>query len=58
MSGFSVERSDAQADSEVMFVARAEKRAPQVVALAEQVASRVWVMRVMDLEAWKKEFEF
>jgi hypothetical protein len=26
--------------------------------LAAQVASRTWVMRTRDLEAWKKETEF
>jgi len=40
-----------------MLDARAAIRGEHVERLAEQVASRVWVMRVTDLDAWKKEFE-
>lgn len=58
MSGFSLERSEAQAEALTMSVAKEESRMEHEVELAEQVASRVWVMRVTDLEAWKKEFEF
>jgi hypothetical protein len=41
-----------------MFEARLFMRVVQVLTLAAQVASRVWVMRRTDLEAWKKELEF
>jgi hypothetical protein len=42
----------------VMFAARALMRVEHVDTSAAQVASRVWVMRTRDLEAWKKELEF
>lgn len=58
MSGFSALRSDAQLLAAVRLVAREDIRGAQVWMLAEQVASRVWVIRRMDLEAWKKELEF
>jgi hypothetical protein len=41
-----------------MLEARLFMRVVQVLTLAAQVASRVWVMRRTDLEAWKKELEF
>lgn len=41
-----------------MLLAREVMRVEHVWTLAEQEASRVWVMRTRDLEAWKKEFEF
>jgi hypothetical protein len=34
-----------------------DMRAVHEVMLAAQVASRVWVMRTMDLVAWKKELD-
>lgn len=58
MRGFSALRSDAQFDAAVRLVAREDMRGVQVVREAAQVASRVWVIRRMDLEAWKKELEF
>jgi len=40
-----------------MLVVRAFISFVHVVTSAAHVASRVWVMRVMDLEAWKKELD-
>lgn len=51
-------RSAEQADWEVMFAAREDMRCEQVVTLAEQEKSRVWVMRTRDFSTWKKELEF
>lgn len=56
--GLEASRSEEHVDSEVMFCARADMRLVQVLRSALQEASRVWVMRTTDLEAWKKEFEF
>jgi hypothetical protein len=58
MRGFSAERSEAQLLAEVRLEAREDIRGAHVWRLAEQVASRVWVIRRTDLEAWKKELEF
>ena len=41
-----------------MLEANDDMRFEHDCALAEQEASRVWVMRTRDLEAWKKELEF
>lgn len=43
---------------EVMLEAREDMRVLHDLELAVQEASRDWVMRTRDLEAWKKEFEF
>jgi len=40
-----------------MLVARAFISFVHDVTSAAHVASRVWVMRVTDLEAWKKELD-
>lgn len=57
ISGFSVERSEAQFVVAVMLLAQEVMIVVHCVTLAAQVASRVWVIRVTDLEAWKKEVE-
>lgn len=57
-SGLAARRSTEQASVEVMFEANDDMRFEHDCALAEQEASRVWVMRTRDLEAWKKELEF
>jgi len=41
----------------VILLASEDMREEHVARLAEQVASRVWVIRRTDLEAWKNEFE-
>lgn len=41
-----------------MLVARESIKGEHIDRSAAQVASRVWVMRRTDLEAWKNEFEF
>lgn len=51
-------RSVEQAFGEVMFEAMEFIRLEHDWEFAEHEASRVWVIRTMDLEAWKKELEF
>lgn len=51
-------RSLEQVEGDVMLFAREVIRELHFSMGAEQVASRVWVMRTRDLEAWKKELEF
>lgn len=57
-SGLAARRSTEQAVVEVMLEAIEDISVEHDCALAEQEASRVWVMRTRDLEAWKKELEF
>lgn len=58
MSGLAAVRSLEQVEGDVMLFAREVIRELHLSMGAEQVASRVWVMRTRDLEAWKKELEF
>jgi len=53
-----VERSDAHALWLVMLDAKEVIKALHLVTFAAHVASRVWVIRRTDFEAWKKELEF
>jgi len=41
-----------------MFEAKSAINGTHIVWLAEQVASRVWVIRTKDFSAWKKDIEF
>lgn len=56
--GFWAFRSSPQLELDVRLLAIVDISCVQVVMFAAQVASRVWVMRTMDLAAWKKDWEF
>jgi len=58
MRGFCDSRSEEQAEDEVMFEAKEERRSEQVLTSTAQDTSRACVIRTTDLEAWKKELEF
>lgn len=58
MRGFWDSRSEEQAEEEVMFEAKEERRSEQTFTSTAHETSRAWVIRTTDLEAWKKELEF